>query len=195
MISKTLYRQLSQRIELDRAAFSYGNIKPDLSPKCLRTPHLLENYLLIVANNSNRLIGNSSQQTEHSLKEFSTDLGVICHYICDFFCFCHLDSRIYHRLLFHFLYEIRLHLAFCSMRFRKQKSFRIVRRIPGKSVASMVMEMRKEYVTQQKTYQRDIDYALMASLLACELISRFAKKAAEKSAAAQSGLLKSTGSI
>ncbi|HWQ79000.1 MAG TPA: zinc dependent phospholipase C family protein [Anaerovoracaceae bacterium] len=178
MISKALYRQLSQRMELDPKAFSYGNIKPDLSPKCLRDPHLLENYLLIVSNDSNRLIGENPE-----LKQFSTDLGVICHYICDFFCFCHLDSRIYHRLLFHFIYELRLHLAFCSMRAKNKICFRLIRRIPkGKSIASIVMELRKEYMTKQKTFQRDIEYALMASFLACELISRFAKSAASADA-------------
>jgi hypothetical protein len=182
MISKALYRQLSKRMDLDRAAFSYGNIKPDLSPKCLRDPHLLENYLFIVATRSNQLIGKNPGQ-----KEFSADLGVICHYICDFFCYYHLDRRLYHRLFNHFMYEVRLHLAFCSM---MKKNVRLLsgRKNPGKSVASMVMEMRKEYMTKQKTFQRDIEYALLTSLWACELIFHFSGAAADVPAAARSDL-------
>jgi len=188
MISKRLYRYLSKEMYLDKFAFLYGNIKPDLSPQCLRNPHMLENYLLIVSNDSNRLIGNTS-----SVKEFSADLGVVCHYICDFFCYCHLNSRLYHKLAGHFFYELRLHLAYCSLLIRQKskKEFTAKSKIavhsccryPGRSVASMVMEMRKEYAAGRRTLQKDIEYALLASFWACQQISRLSQTAAEDSAA------------
>jgi hypothetical protein len=169
MFSKELYRQLSHHIELDKKSFCYGNIKPDLSPKCLRNPHLLENYLFIVANSSNRLI----TEKNPDLKEFSVDLGIICHYICDFFCYYHVDSKLYHHLLDHFLYEIRLHWVLCSTGIKNKLDTASGRKNPGRSIASMIMEMRKEYMSRQKTFQSDIEYALLTSLWACELISHF----------------------
>jgi len=33
-------------MELDKRAFIYGNIKPDMTSKLLRNPHTLENYFL-----------------------------------------------------------------------------------------------------------------------------------------------------
>lgn len=166
MFSEALYRQLSRKMDLDRKAFFYGNIKPDLSSKCLRNPHLLENYLFIVADSSNRLIEENPPQ-----KEFSVDLGVICHYICDFFCYSHLNHKIYHMLFSHFKYEVRLHLAYCSMRMNKNTGFTKSKRIRSGGIASMIIEMRKEYMTKQKSFQRDIIYALDAAQRACELIN------------------------
>jgi hypothetical protein len=181
MISKTLYRHLSQKMYIDQKAFFYGNIKPDLSPQCLRNPHILENYLFIVCNDSNQLINQNPPA-----KEFSVALGVICHYICDFFCYCHLDNKIYHKLLRHFIYEIQLHLAFCFMLMNHKVNISFGRKIPGKNIASMVIEMRKEYKTKQKTLQRDIEYAILTSLWACELILHFSRDAAEPAAAVSS---------
>ena len=178
MISKRLYKYLSKEMYLDKYAFLYGNIKPDLSPQCLRNPHLLENYLLIVSSDSNRLIDNTA-----SVREFSADLGVICHYICDFFCYCHLNSRLYHKLASHFLYELRLHLTYCSLLIRQKIKIAPFSRYPDKSVASMVMEMRKEYTAGRETLQNDIEYALLTSFWACKLISRLSQSAAEDSAA------------
>lgn len=165
MFSRTLYRHLSQKMDLDQKAFFYGNIKPDLSPQCLRNPHILENYLFPVYYDSNRLI-----RQNPPVKEFSVELGVICHHICDFFCYCHLNHTIYHKLLYHFFYEIRLHFVFCSMAARNKINLRSERNNTDKNIAATVMQMRKEYMSKQKTLYKDIEYALQASLIACELI-------------------------
>jgi len=165
MFSRTLYRHLSKEMDLDRKAFFYGNIKPDLSPQCFRNPHILENYLFPVYYDSNRLI-----QQNPPVKEFSVELGVICHHICDFFCYCHLNHTIYHKLIYHLFYEIRLHLVFCSMAARNKINLKSGRKNPDENLASMVLKMRKEYMSKQKIMCRDIEYALQASLFACELI-------------------------
>ena len=165
MFSRTLYRHLSQKMDLDQKAFFYGNIKPDLSPQCFRNPHILENYLFPVYYDSNRLISQNPPS-----KEFSVELGVICHHICDFFCYCHLNHTIYHKLFYHLFYEIRLHLVFCSMVARKKINLKSGRKKPDENIASMVLKMRKEYMSKQRIMSKDIEYALQASLYACELI-------------------------
>ena len=180
MISETLYRRLAKKMFLDRKAFFYGNIKPDLSPECLRNPHILDNYLFMIHNESTRLIKEKPPE-----KEFSVDLGVICHYICDFFCYCHLDHALYHRFAFHFLYEIRLHLAMCRMLFEHGIRLKRGEKKHENKIASMVIEMRKEYMTKQKTLQRDIEYALLTSLLACETIFRLSQCASEPAEASR----------
>ena len=178
LISKTLCRHLSKKMDLDLKAFSYGNIKPDLSPQCLRNPHMLENYLFIIQHDYNRLISHNAP-----VKEFSIALGVFCHYICAFFCRCHLNHKLYHKLLSHFIYEIRLHMAFCSM-LRHEIKLEPDRKGPAGNLAATVMVMRKEYMTKQKTLQMDIEYAVMTSFFVCQLIDRSIKNAAEKTAAA-----------
>jgi hypothetical protein len=178
MMSDVLYRRLARKMFLDRKAFLYGNIKPDLSPQCLRNPHILDNYLFIVHHDSNRLISEKSSE-----KEFSADLGVICHYICDFFCYCHLDHTLYHRFFFHFIYEIRLHVAMCSLLMKNEIRLKRGEKKHESNLASMVVEMRKEYMTKQKTLRRDIEYALLTSILACETILRLSQSPSEQAEA------------
>ena len=174
MLSEALYRRLSRKMFLDRKAFLYGNIKPDLSPQCLCNPHILDNYLFSVYNESNRLIDEKPQE-----KELSVNLGIICHYICDFFCYCHLDHDLYHRFFFHFIYEIRLHIALCHMFLRQEIRLKRGEKKHERNLASMLIEMRKEYMTKQKTLRRDIEYALLASMLACETINRLSQSSSE----------------
>lgn len=181
LISKTLYRHLSSQIDLDQKAFSYGNIKPDLSPQCLRNPHMLENYLFIIHHDTNRLI---SQRTP--VKEFSVELGMVCHYICDFFCYSHLNHNLYHKLLHHFFYEIRLHLALRGMLLLHKIKLPSVSKAPVRNLPVLVMAMRKEYMTKQKTLQRDIEYAITTSLLVCQSIDSSIKNAAGYTATSES---------
>lgn len=165
MISEILYRRLARKISLDRKAFIYGNIKPDLSPQCLRKPHILDNYLFIVHHEASCL-----KKEKPPEKEFSVDLGVICHYICDFFCYCHLNHALYHRFIFHFIYEIRLHLVMCSLLLKNGIRLKRGNKNHENNIAFMIMDIRKEYLAKQNTLQRDIEYALLTSLLACETI-------------------------
>jgi len=67
-LQKVIESNLSEKMDLDQKSFSYGNIKPDLSPQCLRKPHMLENYLFLVYHDSNRLISQSTP-----IKEFSIE--------------------------------------------------------------------------------------------------------------------------
>lgn len=186
LISGTLYRKLSKKMALDRKAFCYGNIKPDLSPQCLRNPHLLENYLFLIQNDAHRLRCQNRFAEGFSVREYSEDLGVICHYICDFFCYVHQDRAVYHKLLRHFLYELRLHLTFCSLLARNQLRSGKPAGSESKSIAAMVLELRKKYRGKKNTPRRDLDFAILASLRACEMIDQRTGSASIPAAASNS---------
>ena len=177
MISRTLYRHFAKEQELNKWDFLYGNIKPDLSSKCLRNPHVLDNYFFLVCNQTNQIV---NQRV--SSKEFSVELGVICHYICDFFCYYHLNNNLHKKLYDHFIYELRLHLALRSMLYQKQVKIKPSRKNPRKNIGSIVMEMRKEYGTKRITLKRDIEYAFLASIWACESIFYLLDHASESAA-------------
>lgn len=49
----------------------------------------------------------------------------------------------------------------------------------------MVIEMRKKYMANQKSLQRDIEYALLASLITCETIYRLSQSSSEPAEAFQ----------
>lgn len=172
MISKALCRQFSGRSELNRRKFCYGGIKPDLFSGCLQNPHIIDNYLFLVRNQFDQLITQGA-----SAANFSEDLGIVCHYICDFFCYYHQNTEIHHKLLRHFFYEMHLHFILCSMLQKNAIKGDSKIELPAdtgknskKNIASLVVEMRKEYIRVRKTARNDIEYAFAACISACELI-------------------------
>jgi len=165
MISRSLYRHFSKRNDLSRWDFLYGSIKPDLSSKCLKNPHILDNYLFVVTNSINQLSSRKLSQ-----KEFSVELGIICHYICDFFCYYHLDNQIHKKLFDHFIYELRLHMSLHSLLRQQRIIIKPSRKNPRYNVGSLVMEMRREYHSRRNTLKRDLDFAFLTSIWACESI-------------------------
>jgi len=165
MISETIYHYLAKDITLDKGAFRYGNIKPDLTSECLRYPHTLENCMFLVCNHSSRLTDQNL-----SLREFSIELGIICHYICDFFCYYHYDNFIHKKLFLHFLYELRLQLYLTRLMLTGKISIKPVRKNRLFGIASIVMEMRREYAAEKKSLSSDIEYAFHAAVRVCDFI-------------------------
>ncbi len=169
-ISKTLYKHFSGEMPLDRKAFAYGNIRPDILRGSDHNSHTLENYLFAVNEQARQLTGN-----ETSIKEFSVDLGEICHYVCDFFCYYHLNEEIYHKMLRHFIYELRLHYELYKIYFRHNLKITSTRKEPRKNISSIILEMRKEYLLEPESYKRDIDYAFHTAIWTCESILFYRK--------------------
>lgn len=165
MISETLYNYFSKDIPLEKGAFRYGNIKPDLTSKCLQNPHTLENCMFLVCSYSSRLTDQNL-----SLKEFSAELGVICHYVCDFFCYYHYDNSMHKKLFRHFIYELRLQLYLTRMLLAGKIIIKPARTNRPVGIASLVMELRREYAAEEKTLHNDIEYAFHAAARVCESI-------------------------
>jgi hypothetical protein len=168
-ISKVLYQHFSEEVALDQRAFSYGNIKPDL-PSSKHIHHTLENCLYTVCDYSNQLMDD-----DIPLIDFSTRLGEICHYVSDFFCYYHLNEELHNKKLHHFLYEIRLHISLFQIANKKKYELLPSKQEPGKNIALIILEARKEYLSQPHGTKRDMEYAFMANVWICESIIYFNK--------------------
>lgn len=173
VIADILYQNLE--VELNKRAFSYGNIKPDL-PSEKRNHHTLENYLGTVSEYSKQLMEN-----EMTIEEFSVRLGEACHYVSDFFCYYHLNEDLHNKSFQHFLYEIRLHFEMLYLRFRKKYVISPSDKEPRKNISSIILELRKAYLSQPKSYERDIEYALLANIWICESILYYTKNSLQVS--------------
>ena len=88
-----LYAALQKRgIFLNRIAFVYGNIAPDQTPAMWVAPHFSK---VCSRKSSDILTELSSLHVSASGKvgaEYSKQLGYMCHFICDYFCFAHNDD-------------------------------------------------------------------------------------------------------
>ena len=165
-----MYRHFAGEVELDKRAFAYGNIKPDI-PSKNRIHHTLENCLFTVCDYSNQLM----DEEETSLEAFSVRLGEICHYVCDFFCYYHLNEEVYGEKLHHFMYELKLHHELLRIWLKHKLKLMPSKMEPRRDIYSIVLDMRKVYFSQPGGMKRDIDYAFEASVWTCESIIYFMK--------------------
>ncbi|WP_024620590.1 zinc dependent phospholipase C family protein [Metaclostridioides mangenotii] len=91
--------------------FIYGNIKPDAFSKYKLKKHYMEESLDMVVEKIKHL---SSLTLDYMTKYFSIsrlsqELGVICHFLCDFFCIAHNERwEFKHSMNRHVVYEREL---------------------------------------------------------------------------------------
>lgn len=165
-MSNILYDNLNGTMDLDKKAFVYGNIKPDLTSKLLQIPHTLENYIFFVCNSAEKLMNGDS-----NAKEFSLELGEICHYVCDFFCKYHIDDNIFHKFKSHFFYELRLHFVLIknSSKIKTRPEIKPLK----KNISSIIKELRKEYESSPDSMEKDLEFALKAATWVCEYVYYF----------------------
>jgi len=166
-IAKELYKQLSKNILLDFDSFSYGNIKPDI-PSKNRKHHTQENYLEKVSDQISIL-----KKEEITVQEFSIQLGEICHYISDFFCYYHLNEHLHKKNLHHFFYEISMHISLITYRFEKINCIvdpNLLSSSFENPIISSFHTMFELYSTKPNSKKKDMDFALSTSLVICEKI-------------------------
>ena len=85
-----MFASLQKRgIYLNRIAFVYGNIAPDYSPSMLVAPHFNKVCYSVIKELSLSLPQLPLDASGYVGVEYSRQLGVLCHFLCDYFCAAH----------------------------------------------------------------------------------------------------------
>ncbi len=99
----------SARVKIDKRWFLYGNVYPDFARNTLPDPHF-------AAVSMNYVLRRIEALCSHGVDGYfagpvlSFQLGVLCHYVSDFF--CHVHSRAFQgSMKAHLLYELRQQTA------------------------------------------------------------------------------------
>ncbi len=103
------YIEESCGVTFDTSAFIYGNLKPDLTCTYLRKRHNPSVMYDEVMDMIREFTDKYTIDT-HNGHDLSVDLGVICHYVTDFFTYPHNDDLYDRNLLMHYIYEKRTSL-------------------------------------------------------------------------------------
>lgn len=110
IISKSLLENTdeSKKFFLNESNFIYGNIKPDIISKYkLKKHYLIESYDMV----RKKIEALSSLDLDklekyYTKAEFSQEVGVICHFLTDFFCVAHSERwEFKHSMKIHVQYE------------------------------------------------------------------------------------------
>jgi len=138
-------------LSIEKWAFIYGNIKPDITALSREKHHYETTRLVFIK--SLKDAGNLNL----SKRERSIALGVACHFICDYFCKFHAKTPYNETMsLSHLEYELKLHLALWYNRLRFRKKGKVLVDSKGAIIAALHHTCTSSY---------DID-AVIHSLLA-----------------------------
>lgn len=152
-------------IRLNKNNFIYGNIKPDLVYRLSSKPHCMKGSLYFVIDEMNRLLSTDGMD----LEQFSMDLGVITHFLSDFFCSPH-----YHRyeqfngIIRHMNYEYKLHKDFKRLeRYGLLNLPRLkIDSFNKGTIVETILYLEDTYKKRNANIENDIYYALRVSTLA-----------------------------
>lgn len=167
IISKSVLNNLesNKSFFLSEKNFIYGNIKPDISSKYVLNKHYLEESLPMVLEKIKYLcqLTLDSLKKYFSISKLSQELGVICHFLCDFFTTPHSQRwEFTHSMNKHVAYEKEL------ASYAKQMDFSTcdLNNKIDYSVEEFFHNLYKKYKNCKTSYETDLKY----SYYTCKII-------------------------
>ncbi len=104
-------------VKLKTLKYLYGSIKPDISRKFSDIPHYKADSEEFVKEELEKILQTDYSDLLESKGDFSERLGVLTHYLSDFFCHAH-SERFDGGRLSHGIYEMKL-MFYCGVKLRK----------------------------------------------------------------------------
>lgn len=104
----TMGRYLSQYfsehfgVKLDKRSFVLWNVLPDLAPSLLKLSHFKKDIYDLVMERAELL---EKHGEEMNPREFGKQMGILCHFMADFFCYAHAEYFAGSKIG-HFKYEV-----------------------------------------------------------------------------------------
>jgi len=160
LISKIIYNYCSEKlnVKLSKWNFVYGNIKPDFVKDNSKYYHYINESINMVREYSQQLIRNKM-----SIEKYSITLGMVCHFICDYFCLYHTEKYKNKNIFQHLIYEIVLHLIFIKLLICGKLKTIMNGNIVKKDVALIINDVYQKYDKENKSFTKDIIYAISAA--------------------------------
>ncbi len=156
------------KVNLDTAGFILGNIKPDISSRLIQIPHYKKDSIGFIRKEIGYLLG---LKLNKCTRLFSERLGIITHYLSDFFCHAHSEN-FKGGLLEHYLYEIQLS-GYCNINYNAITGFNygknaVVNR-ESFSICAYIDELHEEYCRESNvpSFELDMYYTLKACTSIC----------------------------
>jgi hypothetical protein len=109
VIGKTIYNYILANlgVKLSLQDIKNGCMMPDFHPKFMSIPHYKSKSFETIAQMILSLQNTNFSVSPKHMSRFSTDLGIILHYITDYFCYPHNDAEA-DKMPYHVFYEIKL---------------------------------------------------------------------------------------
>jgi len=177
-------------VSLSRKRFLSGSVKPDVSSLFLRHPHFWRSSRRFVLKKIAKL-SRKTLKPDTKNKRFSEDLGIVLHYIADFFTSAHNVRP--NRIGEHLAFEAKLHAEFVNLIDSRaiDASFRMIRGTGGSRIAR-IEPLLKELHERFEPSLADPVADIREILVACLTVALFVMDAATEATGAgtESGFAK-----
>lgn len=171
IISEFVYENVRTQlgIELDKSSLIYGSIKPDFAPHLAKLDHFKPQIFDLVLDEIHLLSQIQPKEDSSFMKAYSENIGIVTHFIADFFCLPHNDRVTYRKatIVNHIYYEQRLHKLFKDL----DHSIKIT---PSKfkignetalPIKGMIEQLHREYQLRGGSMTNDLISSLHATSL------------------------------
>lgn len=155
-----IYNMDSEKKDLiNENHFIWGNIKPDCISKYKFKKHYMNESLDMIINKIQFLSSLSLDDIykNYSENKFSQELGVICHFLCDFFCVPHnqrWEFKNANAMKEHITYEKELSKVAKEFKIRKE----IEKNINSQEIRNYILYLQDEY-EKVRDYNNDLYFS------------------------------------
>lgn len=167
LIANAVYNMLSSKLntKMDYGSLLYGSIAPDLFPSMMFLPHTIEGSTRIVNDTVNNLCSMKMPDNKKDMKKYSFKLGLVVHFVSDYFCKAHNEKR-YENLLIHYFYERKLKRFFekRTSLIKQMTSFNGSVFDKEENIMDYLCQLHKEYNSSKRSMTNDFKYSIDASI-------------------------------
>ncbi|WP_341422846.1 zinc dependent phospholipase C family protein [Clostridium cavendishii] len=149
--------ELNKKVLINDKHFIWGNLKPDMTSKYKLVKHYKDESFNLILNKIDYLSSLSFDDIRkwYPMSSFNQELGVICHFLCDFFCIPHYERwEFKHSMNKHIKYERELDLVAKEYLVKNEREIIVT----GRTAKDFIDKLQVEY-NSKKDYINDLEYA------------------------------------
>lgn len=177
IIADIIYEDVykDHKIELNKTQLIYGSIKPDIYSGFPKLKHFKPQSFSVICNDISALSSSQTEDNRRAISKLSQNIGVVTHYVSDYFCVPHNDRATYqHHIINHIQYENQLHRIYKESDLEKRKvatdqwlDFSDVQK-----VINYLDELHHAYSNRSESLLNDFNSSLQATRAVATMIVR-----------------------
>ena len=139
--------------------FIWGNVKPDCTPKYKFKKHYFNESIDMIVEKIKYLSSLTLEEVYYDITigKFSEELGVVCHFLCDFFCAPH-----YYRWEFKSTSAVKHHMMYENKLAKLAKDFELTgiinTDVEPSNIKAFILQLQKQY-DGSIDYHNDLTYS------------------------------------
>lgn len=171
-MSEFIYSNIQENtsFSLNKFMFTLGNMSPDMPLYHRHLKHYKYQNFEAILQMIEELSSINPSESIANLNFYSYRLGVITHYVCDYFCLPHHDRDAYHdRLKDHLIYEKNMHKDVKNYS-NENTIYEDLVDFNEFNLKYVVDTFMSKYIADETSSENDIKYAISASSLVCSIL-------------------------